>query len=113
MSTGSASAPGSSANLGPGFDVLAIAWELRCRASVTRAERWRVRQNEEEWTPREGEFVKRAAQAGGAGPFLIEIENDVPRSRGLAMPLPTPERSSRRKSRFCATWACTRIALAP
>lgn len=83
MSTGSASAPGSSANLGPGFDVLAIAWELRCRASVTPAERWRIRQNGEEWTPREGEFVKRAAQAGGAGPFLIEIENDVPRSRGL------------------------------
>lgn len=83
MSTGAASAPGSSANLGPGFDVLAIAWEIRCRATLTRSNAWRVRQDGEEWTPRDGEFVKRAAQAGGAGPFLIEIENDVPRSRGL------------------------------
>lgn len=83
MSPGSASAPGSSANLGPGFDVLAIAWEIRCRATVTRAPEWMIRQGGEEWRPREGEFVKRAAQAGGGGPFLIEIENDVPRSRGL------------------------------
>jgi len=83
MSEGSASAPGSSANLGPGFDVLAIAWSIRCRAAVTRGDRWLVRQGGDEWTPREGEFVKRAAQAAGAGPFIIEIENDVPRSRGL------------------------------
>jgi len=83
MSVGRASAPGSSANLGPGFDVLAVAWEMRCRVTVTRSGLWRVRQDGEEWTPHDGEFVKRAAQAGGAGPFLIEIENDVPRARGL------------------------------
>ncbi len=83
MSSGSATAPGSSANLGPGFDVLAIAWEIRCRATVTKAPEWMVRQDDELWRPRDGEFVKRAAQAGGTGPFSIEIENDVPRSRGL------------------------------
>ncbi len=83
MSRGSASAPGSSANLGPGFDVLAIAWEMRCHATVANHAAWRVRQDGEEWTPRDGEFVKRAAQAGGAGPYLIEIDNEVPRSRGL------------------------------
>lgn len=83
MTTASASAPGSSANLGPGFDVLAIAWEIRCHATVTRAGEWRIRQGGEEWTPLEGEFVKRAAQAAGGGPYLIEIENQVPRSRGL------------------------------
>jgi len=83
MSGGSASAPGSSANLGPGFDVLAVAWEIRCRATVTRGPEWMIRQGGESWRPRDGEFVKRAAQAGGTGPFLIEIENDVPRSRGL------------------------------
>ncbi len=83
MSAGSASAPGSSANLGPGFDVLAIAWEIRCRARVSRADAWLISQDGDSYTPPDGGFVKRAAQAGGAGPFHIEIENDIPRSRGL------------------------------
>ena len=83
MNTGVASAPGSSANLGPGFDVLAIAWELRCRVAVTQSPGWLVRQYGEEWRPHEGEFVRRAAEATGGGPFVIEIDNEVPRSRGL------------------------------
>jgi homoserine kinase len=83
MSSGTASAPGSSANLGPGFDVLAIAWEIRCRVRVTASSRWLIQQEGEQWTPRHGEYVLRAAQAAGAGPYLIEIDNDVPRSRGL------------------------------
>ena len=83
VSRGSAAAPGSSANLGPGFDVLAIAWEIRCRAVVSRSDAWLVRQHGEQWTPRDGEYVMRAAQAAGPGPYTIEIDNDVPRSRGL------------------------------
>lgn len=83
MTVGSASAPGSSANLGPGFDVLAIAWELRCRAQVARSDRWLIRQDGVEWLPHEGDFVRRAATAAGSGPFTIDLENDVPRSRGL------------------------------
>ncbi len=83
MTSGFATAPGSSANLGPGFDVLAIAWEMRCRATVSPANAWLVRQNGQEWTPGGGEFVRRAAAAAGAGPFVIEIDNEVPRSRGL------------------------------
>jgi homoserine kinase len=83
MTTGFATAPGSSANLGPGFDVLAIAWELRCRATVSPSQGWLIRQSGDEWRPREGEFVRRAAEAAGPGPFVIEIDNEVPRSRGL------------------------------
>jgi len=83
MSAGAASAPASSANLGPGFDVLAIGWEIRCRARVSRSDRWLIKQDGEQWTPRNGEYVMRAAQAAGEGPYLIELENDVPRSRGL------------------------------
>ena len=84
MTVGAASAPASSANLGPGFDVLAIAWEgIRCRAQATRSDRWLIRQDGEQWTPRDGEYVLRASQAAGQGPYLIELENDVPRSRGL------------------------------
>ena len=37
-----ASAPASSANLGPGFDVLALALSPRCRVSVELAEGWEV-----------------------------------------------------------------------
>lgn len=81
--TGVATAPGSSANLGPGFDVLAIAWEMRCRAAVSPSPEWLIRQNGEEWRPHAGEFVRRAAGAAGPGPFVIEIDNEVPRSRGL------------------------------
>lgn len=83
MSAGTASAPASSANLGPGFDVLAIGWEIRCRAQVTRSNRWLIKQDGEQWTPRHGEYVMQAAQAAGDGPYVIELENDVPRSRGL------------------------------
>lgn len=63
--------------------MLAVAWEMRCSATVTKSTEWMVRQDGDKWRPREGEFVKRAAQAGGTGPFAIEIDNDVPRSRGL------------------------------
>jgi homoserine kinase len=83
MTSGFATAPGSSANLGPGFDVLAIAWELRCRATVSPSQGWLIRQSGDEWRPHEGEFVRRAAEAAGPGPFVIEIDNEVPRSRGL------------------------------
>ena len=83
MTTGFATAPGSSANLGPGFDVLAIAWELRCRATVAPSTEWSIHQNGDQWRPHEGEFVRRAAEAAGPGPFVIEIDNEVPRSRGL------------------------------
>ena len=83
MTTGFATAPGSSANLGPGFDVLAIAWELRCRVKVAPSQAWLIRQDGDEWQPHEGEFVRRAAAAAGPGPFVIEIDNQVPRSRGL------------------------------
>jgi homoserine kinase len=62
---------------------VAIAWEIRCRAQVTRSDRWLVKQGGEQWTPRDGEYVMRAAQAAGAGPYIIQLENDIPRSRGL------------------------------
>ena len=37
-----ASAPASSANLGPGFDTLALALELRCRVMAEPAAAWQV-----------------------------------------------------------------------
>lgn len=84
VSAGAASAPASSANLGPGFDVLAIAWKgIRCRARVTPSDRWLIKQDGEQWTPRDGEYVLRASQSAGEGPYLIELDNAVPRSRGL------------------------------
>ena len=41
---GEASAPASSANLGPGFDALAIALDLRCVVKAEVADAWEIRE---------------------------------------------------------------------
>ncbi len=81
---GIASAPASSANLGPGFDALAVALELRCRCKATIADEWRVEELGDMYVPSEGDFVVRAVRAAiGDRPVRLEIDNEVPRSRGL------------------------------
>ena len=40
--TAEASAPASSANLGPGFDCLAVALDLRCRVTVESTAEWEL-----------------------------------------------------------------------
>lgn len=82
--TGAATAPGSSGNLGPGFDVLALALELRCRVRATPAPEWRIDELGLSYTPPGGDLVVRAVRAVvGDRPMRLEIDNDVPRSRGL------------------------------
>ena len=80
---GAASAPASAANLGPGFDVVAIALALRCRVSVAPAGVWSLSSREAD----QGSMalVRRAAEAAatGAGPFSVMVEGDVPVARGL------------------------------
>ncbi len=75
--TASASAPGSSANLGPGFDFLALALELRCWVTAAPSDKWSV--------PMEASAI--AAQVttalGAEGPYEITIESDIPVGRGL------------------------------
>ncbi len=80
-----ASAPASSANLGAGFDCVALALDLRCRATVSVADAWSVRSGGVDPGPEATAFVLRAARAaaGDDQPLAVEIDSDVPRSSGL------------------------------
>ena len=81
---GEASAPASSANLGPGFDTIALALDLRCVARVTPAETWSVRSNGADPGRDAVAFVTAvAASAGPPGPLRVDIDSDVPRASGL------------------------------
>ncbi len=83
MSTGIATAPASSANLGPGFDCLGIAFELRCHVTASYADQWVVAELGDSFEPQPADFVRRAAEEAVGRPMRLVIENEVPRSRGL------------------------------
>ncbi len=81
-----ASAPASSANLGAGFDTLALAIELRCRVVAEFADGWQV-DHVGEHLPgsRSQDAVLAAAQraAGREGPLHLTVSSDIPVARGL------------------------------
>ena len=79
----SASAPASSANLGPGFDVVALALDLRSRVTVTPSDEWSVISTGSD--PGSLPVVQRAARAAAPdlGPLRVEVESEVPVGRGL------------------------------
>ncbi len=80
---GEASAPASAANLGPGFDTLAIALGLRCTAtaevsgSMTITEQGRTKRLDPD------DLVALAVDAAVGYPMHITLVNDIPRARGL------------------------------
>ena len=78
-----ASAPASTANLGPGFDVVGLALSLRCRIEAFPAAAWRVESAGEDGGT--VEMLRRVAEAavGGAGPFRVSIESEIPVTSGL------------------------------
>lgn len=76
-----ASAPASSANLGPGFDVAALALDLRCTVSVEPNADWVITTEGE---PASDETVRMVrAIAGDVKPLEVDIESDIPPARGL------------------------------
>lgn len=81
--TGSASAPGSSGNLGPGFDVLGLALDLRCRVTASQSSDMTVDDGEGPEPLAEDHIIHRAVNAATAGPMAIVVDNSVPRTRGL------------------------------
>ena len=83
MSFGTATAPASSANLGPGFDCLGLAFELRCHVEATLSDSWIVEELGTEFEPKPTDFVRLAAERAVGRPVRLAINNDVPRSRGL------------------------------
>lgn len=81
----SASAPATTANLGPAFDCLALALSPRCVVRARPSERWSVKHN---GIHRLGDgeadgVVAAARRAVGDRPLEIEVENSVPLGRGL------------------------------
>jgi homoserine kinase len=83
MIFGSASAPASSANLGPGFDTLGLALSLRCTATVEPADTMTI--TEHGSTSRLGarDMIARAIMLAIGQPAHVTLQNGVPRARGM------------------------------
>jgi homoserine kinase len=81
--TGRASAPASSGNLGPGFDVLALALDLMCHVVAEPSPNWRIAEDGDDYEPAPDDFVRRAVSSMVDGSFHLRIDNAIPRSRGL------------------------------
>jgi len=70
------SAPASAANLGPGFDVLALALDLRLTIEAEPADDWEVVGEQDEAT-------HRVVSSLAVPPMRVTIDSDVPVGRGL------------------------------
>lgn len=83
MTVGSASAPASSANLGPGFDTLGLALALRCTATVELADAMTI--SEHGSTRRLGsrDLIAESLMLAVGQPAHVTLDNDVPRVRGM------------------------------
>lgn len=81
----SASAPATTANIGPGFDIIALALGLRCRVTAVIADEWSVRHvNHLRPDADEGDGVLVAARhAVGERPLELSVETEIPIGRGL------------------------------
>jgi len=76
-----ASAPASSANLGPGFDILALALSRRCTVTAEPADEWLIRSGDESVSEETVAMVR--AVSGEAEPHQVRIESEIPIGRGL------------------------------
>jgi homoserine kinase len=80
---GSASAPASSGNLGPGFDTLALALTLRCTVTAEPSESMTVSENGSTRRLDEDDMIARAVTMAVGRPMHLTIDNQIPRARGL------------------------------
>ena len=80
-----ASAPASSANLGPCFDCLALAVELRCHVVAEVADEWSVDHMGDHGPETESDDAVLAAAriAVGDRPLHLTVSNNIPIGRGL------------------------------
>lgn len=82
--TSTASAPASSANLGPGFDVLAVALSLRCTVDARRSKDWQI--DSPGLDDHAGSFRRIhqvAEELGVQGPWSLTVRSEIPLSAGL------------------------------
>lgn len=81
-----ASAPASSANLGPCFDCLALALELRCHVTAEHAAGWSVEHAGDHGPATESDDAVLAAARLAVGverPLRLTVINEIPLGRGL------------------------------
>lgn len=80
-----ASAPATTANLGPGFDTFALALQPRCTVTARVAGDWSVEHNgsHQLGDDEEDAVVAAARRAIGDRPLALTVENDIPLARGL------------------------------
>ncbi len=78
-----ASAPASSGNLGPGFDVLGLALDLRCVVDAVPADRMTVDDGDGPVTLAAGDMLFEAVMVAAGRPMALTVENAIPRARGL------------------------------
>lgn len=80
---GEASAPGSSGNLGPGFDTLALAISLRCTATAEPSETMTIFEHGATSRLPPTDMIYRAVDMAVGRPMHITLSNEIPRARGL------------------------------
>ncbi len=80
-----ASAAASSGNIGPGFDVIALALDLRCSVVAEVSDTWSCEQVGQFSLQVGEDLVLRAAQetVGEARPLRLTVDNRIPLTRGL------------------------------
>lgn len=81
--TGSASAPGSSGNLGPGFDVLGLALDLRCAVTAKTSDALVLEEPHGAVEIEEGHILARTVAAAVDRPMRLWIDSPIPPARGL------------------------------
>jgi homoserine kinase len=83
------SVPASSANLGPGFDAIGVALDLRMRATVRDAQKYRLSFAEGPYAPTHGGFASEIERGLASifgderPPIEISVENPIPLGKGL------------------------------
>src|SRR5690606_20656345 len=80
-----ASAPASSANLGPGFDVLALALGLRCLVVADISDTWSIDHGEGQAPDADSDDAVLAAARAAVGedrPLALKVDNEIPIGRG-------------------------------
>lgn len=80
---GEASAPASSANLGPGFDTIALALALRCKASAEPSATMTLTEHGSTTRLPESDLIAVVVNRAVGRPMHITLHNEIPRARGL------------------------------
>ncbi len=78
-----ASSPASSGNLGPGFDVLGLALDLRCVVDAVPADEMTVDDGDGPITLAAGDMLFDTVMAATNRAMALTVDNAIPRTRGL------------------------------